>query len=264
MRNACLALGLLLLSAPVWGGDEYSFTLEHHEGLDDKVRKGRVLVEGGRYRLELEPEEEPRPFDVLIVNGPDEPAISLNLADHTYYQAEKKAPGERTLPTFLALWFYSFDPHGKTVSKVRVETRDASEPETVSGLTTHRHETRASYNLAVKYPSETLRGHVTIEEVSWLAEDRSLPVPPLLLLDVTTAFPEVDKPLAEARSRLRGLPVKSQVTVTVDMGRGSALQTFLLASTLHDLKAVTTDDSLFKVPSGFRYEKPPQIVPPSQ
>jgi hypothetical protein len=264
MRNACLVLGLLLLNAPVWGGDEYSFTLEHHEGLVDRVRKGHVLVDGGCYRLELEPEAEPRPFDVLIFNGTDKPTISLNLADHTYYQAEKKDPGERTLPTFLALWFYSLDPHGKTLSQVRVETRDAAEPETVSGLPTHRRETRASYNLAVKYPAETLRGRVTIEEVSWLAEDRSLPVPPLLRLDVTTAFAEVDKPLAEARSRLRGLPVKSQVTVTVDMGKGSALQTFLLASTLHDLKAAPTDDSLFKVPSGFRYEKPPMVVPPSQ
>lgn len=89
-----------------------------------------------------------------------------------------------------------------------------------------------------------------------MVEDRPLPLPSLLRTDVHTALPEVDKPLDQARSRLRGFPVKSQVKVEIDMGQGSERQTYLYTLTIHDVKPAETPGSLFQIPSGFRYEEP--------
>lgn len=248
---ACLAC--LLPSARAWAGEVYSFTLERHEGLENQVRKGRVLVEGERLRLELEPEEEPRPFDVLISTGTGEGETGLDLAGRTYFKLKPPDPERPTAPAF---WLYWWDRKSVTMSDVKVDTRDASEPETVSGLSTRRHETRAAYKVKVRFPGETLKGQVTIEEVAWMAEDRTLPVPSLLRIDIHTAFPEVDDPLSKAHASLHGFPVKSQVTVDIDMGKGSERQTYSYLLTVHDLKPAETPDSLFQVPSGFRYEEP--------
>lgn len=253
----CLALVCLLLSARVWAGEVYSFTLEAHEGIRDQVRTGRVLVDGDRYRLEFDAETEPRPFDVLISKETGAGEIGLDLAGRTHYVL--KAP-DPSVPTNRALWFFGWaEPRG--VSKVKVETREASEPESLAGLLARRYETRASYDLKVRHAAETLRGHVTIEEVSWMAEDRTLPLPSLLRTDVHTALPEVDAALRQARSRLRGFPVKSRVTIDIDMGRGSERQTYSYALTVHDLKPAETADPLFQVPNGFQYQEPVMTVP---
>jgi hypothetical protein len=245
---ACLVC--LLPSARAWAGEVYSFTLERHQGILDQVRTGRVLVDGGRYRLELDPEADPRPFDVLISTGTGE--TGLDLAGRTHYTLEKPDPSK---PMTQALWFFARKEDGK-VGKVKTETKDAPEPESLAGLSARRYETSVSYDLKVRHMAETLKGHVTIEEVSWMAEDRTLPVPSLLRTDVHTALPEVDAALSQARSRLRGFPVKSQVTVDIDMGKGSERQTYSYTLTVHDLKPAETPDSLFQVPSGFRYEEP--------
>jgi hypothetical protein len=257
-----LALAFLLPGAPAWAGEVYSFTLERHEGLDDQVRTGRVPVDGERFRLELDPEAAPRPFDVLISTGTGTGEIGLDLAGRTHYKLN--AP-DLSLPTTRALWFFG-PPKGRAVSKVKTETREAPETETLAGLSARRYETRASYDLKVRYFAETLRGHVMIEEVSWMAEDRTLPLPSVLRTDVHTALPEVDIPLTQARSRLRGFPVKSQVKIDIDMGKGSERQTYSYTLTVHDLKPAETPDSLFQAPSGFRYEEPvitgPGLAPP--
>lgn len=264
MKNRiCLALACLLLSAPAWAGEVYSFTLELHQGLRDSVRTGHVWVDGDRYRLELDAETEPRPFDVLISKGVDTGETGLDLAARTHYTLKKPDLSE---PTTRALWFFTRKEKA-TVSKVEVKTREASEPESLAGLSARRYETSVSYDLKVRYYEETLRGHVTIEEISWMAEDRTLPLPSPLQNDVRTALPEVDAALSRARSRLRGFPVKRQVTIDIDMGKGSERQTYVYALTVHDLKPAETADPLFQVPSGFRYEEPviagPGMVPHS-
>ena len=262
MRTRALPALLFLFLLPgarAWAGELYSFTLEHHEGLVDQVRTGRVLIDGehgSRYRLELDPEADPRPFDVLISTGKDG-ETGLDLAGRTHYTLKAPDPSE---PTTRALWFFARREDGK-VGKVKVETRDAPGPESVAGLSARRYETSVSYDLKVKFLSETLRGQVTIQEVSWMAEDRTLPLPSLLRTEVRTALPEVDAALAQARSRLRGFPVKTQVTVDIDMGQGSQRQTFVYALAVHDLKPAETPRSVFEVPSGFRYEQPVMTRP---
>lgn len=123
--GACLALAFLLLSGCAWAGAVYSFTLERHQGIRNEVRTGRVLVDGDRYRLELDPEADPRPFDVLISTGPGTGESGLDLNGKTHY---KLKPQDSSEPTTRALWFFG-PANGRKVSGVKVETREAAEPE---------------------------------------------------------------------------------------------------------------------------------------
>ena len=258
--TAFLALACLLLSARAWAGESYSFTLEQHEGIRNSTQTGHVLVDGdhgGRYRLELDPKRSPRYFDVLISQGAGAAETGLNLAGRTHYTLKQPDP---SVPMNRVLWFFA-RTEGKSVSKVRTDNRDASGTESLAGLSVRRYETSVSYDLRVRYPAETLKGHVTIQEVAWMAEDRTLPLPSLLKVDVHTALPEVDAALGKARSRLRGFPVKTRVTIDIDMGGGSERQTYVYSVTVQDLKPAETPDSLFQVPDGFRYEEPVLMAP---
>jgi hypothetical protein len=256
------AIGLLLLSAPAWAGDMYSFTLEKRGGLEESVRRGRVLVEGNRYRLEFEPDEVPRPYEVAISRGEGEERIFLNPASRTYYKEHKAEP---RWPSHSMLWLYSMLPGQKrTVTNVRLEVGTPS-VETVAGQATQKHEIRVSYDLAVKHVAETLRGKLTIEVVTWLVEESSLLLAEELRPEVRTLFPEVDGPLNEALSKLRGFPMKQQVTVTADMKQGVP-QTQVVTITVQELKPAETRADLFELPSGFTYKKPeitaPGLAPP--
>lgn len=252
------ALGLLLLSAPVWAGEMYSFTLEKRDGLDDDVTRGRVLVEGNSYRLEFDPGGKPRAYEVAIRKGESE-SILLDLASRTYYTGQETKP---RWPSSFMLWLYSWFEK-KTVKDVRVEVQEAPSLETVSGQPARRHEIRVSYDLAVEHLAETLRGKVTIEWVSWRVEERSLLVAHQLRPWVQTLFPEVDGPLNEALAKLRGFPMKQQVTITADIQQGGP-QTLVITNTIHDIKPAETRPELFEIPKGYTYKKPETTTPGSR
>jgi hypothetical protein len=252
------AIGLLLLSAPAWAGDMYSFTLEKRDGLDDDVRRGRVFVEGNSYRLELDPGEEPRSYEVAIWKGESEESLFLDPASRTYYKGQKT---EVKWPSDLMLWFYSMFPEQKkTVNDVRVEVQEASSLETVSGQPARRHQIRVSYDLAVQHPAETLRGKVTIELVSWRVVERSLLVAHQLQPQVRTLFPEVDGPLNEALAKLRGFPIQQRVTFIADLKQGEP-KTLVITSTIRDIKPAETRPELFEIPKGYTYKKPEISAP---
>jgi hypothetical protein len=250
------AIGLLLLSAPAWAGEMYSFTLEKRDGLDDDLRRGRVFVEGNRYRLELDPGEEPRSYEVAIWKGESAESIFLDPESRTYYTGQKTEP---QWPSDFMLWLYSMREK-KTVSNVRLEVQEAPSLETVSGQPTRRHGIRVSYDLAVQHLAETLRGTVTIEWVSWRVEERSLLVAQQLQPWVHTLFPEVDGPLNEALAKLRGFPIKQRVTSTADLKQGE-LQTHVITNTIHDIKPAETRPDLFEIPKGYTYKKPEITFP---
>lgn len=252
------AIGLLLLSAPAWAGEMYSFTSEKRDGLDDEVQRGRVIVEGSRYRRELDPGDEPRTHDVEIWRGEGEETILLNPESRTYFTTRKAEP---RWPSHSMFWLYSMLPNlKKTLSNVRLEVQEAPSVETVSGQPARRHEIRISYDLAVKHPAETLRGKVTIELVSWRAEGLSLLVAQQLRPEVRTLFPEVDGPLAEAIASLRGFPMKQRMTFTADLGQGEP-QTIVFTSTIHDIQPAETRPELFEIPKGYTYKKPEFTAP---
>lgn len=251
------ALGILLFAAPAWAGEVYSFTIERRGGLDESTRTGRVLVDGTRYRLELEPEADPRPFDVLISKGADGEELGLDLAGRTYYQLQEP---RRDFPSAHLLRLWAMGPAKVKVSNVRLDVPETAAQETLSGLDTLKREMRLTYDLAVKFPGETVKGNVEIEVIRWLAKDKTLRLPSLLRPELYTALPEVDAKLTEALAKLGGFPVKQQMTITAAIAKGTS-QTQVTTTVVSGLAAADTTPGLFEVPAGFRYEEPVMTHP---
>jgi len=103
-------LGFLLLSAPALAEDIYRFTVDQRQGdevvplgafLGQGSVKGTVILDGGKYRLELAPDpEDVRPFEVVISHDGGGREIALNPRNHTYFEPKES---EITSPLLLLL-----------------------------------------------------------------------------------------------------------------------------------------------------------------
>lgn len=261
-------LGFLLLSAPALAGDVYSFTIDRSNnamlpsaGLvaDPGIAKGTVIIDGGKYRIELALDpESARPYDVLVSNNGGDPEIALSLHDHTYFEPDKP---KLTSPLFHLL------PIAGDRSVSRVTMTVAAQPEEVSGAPAQRHEIKLSYDIALVIPpppnvppgkgkSETVHGQVSIDAVYWLAEGETPMLPKLLRPNLHTGFPEVDAKLDRALAALQGIPVKQQVTITSTGDQGMESRTATRTVTLRNHKKRETKASLFEIPAGFKMHKP--------
>jgi hypothetical protein len=275
-----MALGFLLLSVPALAGDVYSFTLERHGGngelpvgkfvLDPGRAKGTVLVDGRKYRLELTPDpESTRPYEAVISNDGGEHETALSLHDHTYFEA--RAP-DVTSPLFHLLPIAG----KRSVSNVKMDTLEAPESETVSGVPARRHEIKLSYDIALELPlppgskghPETVHGKVNVDAIYWMADGKTPVLPKLLRPGIHTGSPEIDSRLDGATAALQGVPVKQQVTFSTDGDQGTESRTSTRTVVLESHKTRETKASLFEVPAGFKMHEPEfsgprmRIVPP--
>jgi hypothetical protein len=271
LSKGLAALGLLLLlGGPAFAGTAYSFTTETRDGFRDAVIKGRLLVDGEKFRLEREPNDDPEIPQVEISKDGGKQRFALDPAARTFFELEKPE-AKVTSPLFLLIPASG----DRTVSNVKVETREGAEPETVSGSTVRRHEIMLSYDLTILIahpvlppgvpritsPREKVSGSVKAEAVYWMAEDKA-PLPAgSFAPEIRTGIPEVDGKLAGALAALRGLAVKQQVTVSTAGDSYVAAQTSVVTATIEGPKPFKTEAALFEVPSGFRMHKPEVIRP---
>jgi hypothetical protein len=247
---AALAL-VLIFGAPAFAAETYTFVLQSQGEALETFRKGRVLVDGNRYRVELDEPGDPEfPYDVLLSTDGGRSETGLFIERRTYYRLEEPRLGFRS-PLF-ALVPTSDEPKLKNVQIAVVE---APETEVVSGLQTRRYEVRLSYDISTKLYSETVRGKVTLEAVYWLAEGPERTLPTLLRPVVTTGIAELDDRLREPLSKLRGFPVRQRVTVTAE-GKEVPRRTSTLEVSLSVPANADAPAGAFEVPKGFRFEEP--------
>lgn len=248
---------LLLLSTPVWAGDVFRFTIDRDGPLARPV-KGRVLVEGSSYRVELDRlGDGPRALDVIVSRDGGMLETSIDLERRTYFEFKgyTRGAGSRLFSLFPGVASKT-----STVSNVQLQAAGGNEPEMVSGLAARRHEIRLSYDVAVKFPAETVRGKVTLHATYWLAAGKETTLPRMLRPAIWTDLPEIDGRLAEAHASLRGLPVKQQVSITAEVEQG-VTQSESWTTTIYDLATAATRPSLFEVPKGFTYKEPEAVAP---
>ncbi len=260
------ALGLLLLvNGPAFAGNVYSFVTETRDGLNDGTVKGRLLVDGEKYRIEREPNDDPLVARVVISKDGGEHGFVLDPEARTFYETEKSDGA----PT--SMLFQLIPVNGdRSLENVKVENSQGTETETVAGSTARRHEIKLSYDLRIeiappppppgfppfKGPRETVRGTVTAHAVYWMAEDKA-PLPANVFApEIRTGFPEVDGKLADAMATLRGLAVKQQVTVSTEGGSYMSARSSTVTVTVEGPKPFATQAALFEVPAGFRMHKP--------
>jgi hypothetical protein len=259
----------LLLSAPGLAGEVYSFSDKRPAArLEDMEKaglaKGRLLVEGTKYRIEYGPSR------VVVSKDGGEHEFSLDLQKRTYYEPEKTPLGMVSSPPFRLLPLPDSAIKG-SVSNVKLDVTAAPQPEELSGIPVRRHDLNLSYevvieilpppNLPFKGSSEFVHGKVKVNAVYWMAEDRApLPVP-RFRPEIRTGFAEVDGRIAGALAALRGLMVKEQVSVVSEGDQGVTPRSQTSTMVIEGVRPIKTEPAMFEVPSGFKYHKP-EIVGP--
>ncbi len=254
VTRTATTLTLLLFAAPVLAGEAYSFTVEREGHLMKSEAKGRFLVEGRSYRVELEPSspDELRGYDVLISRDAGETETALDLERHTYFTPKNT---DKTSDALLVLVGGS-GPVDRTARSVQLKTGDSPEPETIAGVTTRVHEIKLDYRVEIKFPGETVKGTVHMEARYWMTADGAPALLPRLVRpDLRTSFPEIDVRLAAELAKLTGLPVKQEVTIHSDVVQGAAQESHTLI-TLQRRGKTATPPPQFAIPGGFQFKEP--------
>lgn len=241
-------LGFLLLSAPALAGDMFSYKREG-AGTD---MAGRVITDGNKYRLEFQQKSDQMLYDAIVSKDGGTHEYALNPANRTYYELKS----DPSVPTSLLFWLYPLPNIKRSVENVNLDVSAGQETEQVAGMAARRHEVRLSYDIAVELAlKDVVRGKVKLEAVYWMAEDKAVALPRLLRPEFHTSFPEIDTRLAEAFSKLRGLPVKQESTIAVEAAQSEPRKE-TVRITISGWTTAATKPSMFEVPSGFKYHEP--------
>jgi len=268
-KPSLLLLACLLPSAPALAREAYDFTVTRQQedgpgqggaSVESGDRRGRLIVDGRSYRLELAPGgENPPLYQALVSNDGGTHEIALNLTNHTFFAPH---PHTVTSPLLRVL------PIGDaSVSNVDLQSSEA--PATLDGVATRRREIRLSYDVAVALSApvgrqapgkmhviETVHGKVTVEAIYWLAPGERPALPELLRPDIRSGFAEVDAKLAAAAAALDGIPLQQRVTISSTGDQGATPLRSVRTVRLENHKRADTRAALFEVPPGFRKHEP--------
>jgi hypothetical protein len=248
-------LGLLFLSAlsaPALGDDLYTFTVKYGGGLEGRVHTGKVFAAGTSYRMELGPEDGELPlYPVVISKDGGEHETAIDPARKFYY-----SPKQGSGPTSSLFSLFPVQPLSRSVTNIQFTVLGQDEPEPISGLKTREVEIRLRYDIKMQLSkTETVTGKVSLNAKYWMAEDREVTVPVRLRPAIRAGIPEIDSRLSGVLVKLRGLPVKQEVTISTE-SPGSEPQKTVVTWTLGNLRTVMAKAGRFEVPKGFQYHEP--------
>jgi len=256
-RSILLVFCLVLASSPARAAEVCSFVSESRGGLMESGSTGRVLLDGSRYRVEVDSKEELRGFGVLVSKDAGKHENGIDLKNRSWYTLD---PVDPAIPSSLLLGLLPSWNEKRSVKNVELSVVEKPEPEVVSGRSTRRHEIRLSYKVKIEFPGEPVQGTVRVDAVYWMDGAEAGALPALLRPEIHTGFAEIDRRLDEALAKLQGIPMKNEVTISVE-GKGILSQTSRTKVVLSDCKAAEAKDDQFEVPKGFKYEKPVVIGP---
>lgn len=237
---------------PAEAGQTFRFTIHKDTFPEPSTSTGRVLLEGARYRIEHDPEDDPRPHDIVLSGDAGKPEIGLNLTNKTYYDLDH---GPQMSANYLLLPIRE----KQKVKNVAIEVAD-EDGGTLEGHATRKWTVAISYDVRIDFFGERITGTVRATHSFWLAEGLELTAPPFLRATIQTTFPEVDEPLAEHLARLKGFPLKQHVAVSAEVD-GEAPNTSTTTKLIEEVESRDVPTSAFEVPKGFVYQEPLIGVP---
>jgi len=265
------ALSLWLAAVPVLAGEVYKFSNEQTGGLHNSMRKGKILVDGPKYRIEYDQSEDddPRQPRVVVSKDGGEHAFALNAEKRTYYALDKASPDLPTSRLFNLVPLPQGIPGSSSKAKVgKVTVTSAESPDTLGGAQTRRNTIALSYDIKVEMTrtppagsaakpfTETVQGRVKLDANFWTLEDKTRPPVDFFQTEIRSGHPEVDSRLAEKLAALRGLVVKKQITITIEGDGGLTGQTETSTWLVEVPKPAKAEPALFEVPAGFKVHKP--------
>jgi hypothetical protein len=252
MRRLAL-LGFLFLSMPAFGDALYTFSIETRGGLEETVQTGKVFAAGTSYRMELGPKKDGELplYPVVISKDGGEHETAIDPARRFYY-----SPKQGSGPTSTLFSLFPVRPLSRSVTNLQFTVLGQDEPEPISGMKTHEVEIRLSYDIKMQLSkTETVKGKVSLDAKYWMAEDQEVALPARLHPALRSGIPEIDSRLSAALAKLRGLPVKQEVTIAME-SPGSEPQKSIVTRTIRELHTTATKPDRFEVPKGFQYHEP--------
>lgn len=256
MRTPTAFACFLLLATPAFAGESYTFHLQSQGDAMEISRKGKVLADGERYRVQLdEPGDPSFPYDVLLSTDGGRTETGLFPERRTYYGVKTGWQGFESSIFGLTRLL-----EGRTLKNIQIAVLEDPEPETIAGLSARRKEIRLSYDLQATLLQEKLQARITLEAVYWLAETPGRSVPTLLRPRIATGLEDLDKLLREPLSRLQGLPVRQRITVASE-GKDLPRRVATYTVDLSTVESAPPPAGAFEIPKGFRFEEPEISVP---
>ena len=217
--------------------DSYRYTF-HFDGYPEpSTQTGHVTVDGDRYRVERDPEDDPRTYDVILTAGGDDQAKALNLENRTFFDAT----GEPEVTSGLYLLLPIGDK--KRTKDFALEVSD-EDGEALAGYPTRKRTLHFSYTVSIDFHGEKITGTVRSTASYWVTDQLSLQLPPLLRPHVQTGFSEIDESLAAELSKMKGFPLKQHVSITRAVS-GEAPDTATLTKTIEKIENIEVEPSTF-------------------
>ncbi|HVR39994.1 MAG TPA: hypothetical protein VMU84_12935 [Thermoanaerobaculia bacterium] len=240
-------IGALTFAISANAGVVYHFSTKFVGGRFEVKQSGKVWVEGNSYRFEIDPDasKSQRPFDVAISTDADTTAKFLNTNKQTWW--DRQRVGTMTRSSML----FDLPMAGGKVGRRRVQLNENG-TETIAGHEAKKHVIDIDYQIEARIDGSPLRGNVKATAIIWTAE--SLPRLPLQR-PLKTGFDEVDRDLAQASAKIKGMVLRHELTVTRTLAGGPPV-TETVTTIVDDVDVMNVDPSRFEVPSGFRYEAP--------
>ncbi len=233
--------------------DAYRYTTHYVGYPEPKTSSGNVLVDGSRYRIQLGPSDDPRPWDVFLSMDGGRHQKAVNLGNKTFFDLPSASLG----PTSLS---YRLLPVGDpSITNPKIESSEEN-GEILEGYPTRKVIIRFSYNVQVDLRGTTIRGKVQSTTTFWLTDRVSPPLLAMFRPQIRTGFPEIDDPLAELLSELRGFSLKGRTSITTEVS-GEEPETSVRTRTVDAIRSVEVKPEDFQVPKGFIYQEPVWATP---
>jgi hypothetical protein len=245
-------LAVVALSADA--GITYRFTTKSNAPLQSSSG-GRVWIEGDRKRVELDPNpDNPRTFDISITAKGR--TTFLNLQNKTYFHEHRvsSVAAKRGGSSWLFRMPWSED---RLQGRPKITYRSAGAGSAVGDHATTTHVIHFTYRLRGEMDGISLRADVESTVSVLVAATLPRQVDPTF---VRTGFTELDDELTRLLSSLEGMVVGSEVTISRKIEDG-AVFTETTTTSFDELKTADVDDTLFVLPSGFKYQEPVIGIP---
>ncbi len=226
--------------------------LSAHAGLlitrDDGVR---LSIDGDKVRVDKpKPKDSPVMCNAVISRDGGKTSTCLNTELWTWYESDAR-------DEMLASRRFGAATRHPAVTKVKIDSSDEPNAETIAGHATEKHTIHVSYDLRETIGGVDAKQNITSTLVVWTAPD----VPPSpLTRGMHTNFKDVDARLASIFASFKGMVVKESMTVTQRYEGG---QPFTDTSnwTTTSIESKKFSPSIFEVPKDYRHELPQWGVP---
>ena len=235
IRGLAVVLSLAVTSAHAGVIYHFSSTAVGPHGTS--TTSGKVWTDGEKYRVELDPSETPRQYDIAISHDADQSATHISLSKKTILDRPQHTA------TRSSLLFHLPAPGAQLRSKPRVRHRIAGK-ETIVGYETTRHIVEIDYELYDEWDDAPIRGKIHATATLWTTEQ--LPALPFRRA-VQTGFAHVDREIVKVFENIRGMTLRHELKVSRTLEKGPT-QTETVSTVVDELSVGEILPAVFEVP----------------